>query len=303
MNKITIRDMLRIAKGRGGKCLSKRYINIHTKLNWRCKEGHEWEATPESIKNKGSWCPHCFGNAKLTIEDMREIAREKGGVCLSEKYINAHTKLRWRCKEGHEWEAQPRNIKHRTWCPECAGKTKITIEDMKKLASSKGGECVSKEYIDTNTKLKWRCKKGHIWEAMPLSIKRGTWCPYCVGKAKLTIDEMRKIAESRGGKCLSTEYINNRTKLRWRCKAGHEWDVIPASVKHGTWCPYCAGKAKLTIDEMRKIAKERGGKCLSKRYTNAHTKLRWRCKEGHVWKAKPANINRGQWCPYCARKR
>ena len=36
------------------------------------------------------------------IEKMREAARERGGECLSDDYVNANTKLKWRCAEGHE---------------------------------------------------------------------------------------------------------------------------------------------------------------------------------------------------------
>ncbi len=58
---------------------------------------------------------------------------------------------------------------------------------------------------------------------------------------------------------------------------------------------------KLTIEEMRRIALERGGKCLSDTYVNSYTKLLWECKEGHQWKSKPADVKRGSWCSYCAR--
>ena len=56
--------------------------------------------------------------------------------------------------------------------------------------------------------------------------------------------------------------------------------------------------SKLTIEEMHSFAQERGGKCLSKEYINARTKLKWQCKEGHIWETKPANVRRGKWCPY-----
>jgi len=97
-----------------------------------------------------------------------------------------------------------------------------------------------------------------------MSIKGGSWCPYCVGTAKLTIEEMHQIAKSRGGKCLSDKYINNATKLKWQCKKGHVWETIPMAVKRhkgtkGSWCPQCNGTIKLTIKEMRQIAKSRGG--------------------------------------------
>lgn len=55
------------------------------------------------------------------IDQMRGIAIVRGGKCLSDFYINNHTKLRWLCAEGHEWEATPGNIKAAgSWCPKCA---------------------------------------------------------------------------------------------------------------------------------------------------------------------------------------
>ena len=34
---------------------------------------------------------------------------------------------------------------------------------------------------------------------------------------------------------------------------------------------------------MQELAKARGGKYLSDRYIDAKTKMKWQCKEGHVW--------------------
>jgi hypothetical protein len=61
---------------------------------------------------------------KLTIEDMQALAKKRGGECLSTVYVNSATKLRWRCAEGHEWEATPRTMKLRLkkgcWCLKCS---------------------------------------------------------------------------------------------------------------------------------------------------------------------------------------
>ena len=43
---------------------------------------------------------------------------------------------------------------------------------------------------------------------------------------KSTIEEMQKLAEERGGKCLSKKYRNRYSKLTWQCKEGHQWDAI-----------------------------------------------------------------------------
>lgn len=51
--------MQELAISRGGTCLSEAYISSQTKLRWRCSYGHEWEARPDNVKNRQSWCPTC----------------------------------------------------------------------------------------------------------------------------------------------------------------------------------------------------------------------------------------------------
>ncbi len=58
--------------------------------------------------------------------------------------------------------------------------------------------------------------------------------------AKLTIDVMQEIAKSRGGKCLSTKYVNSKTKLYWECSEGHRWSARPSDIKAGKWCRVCS---------------------------------------------------------------
>src|SRR5206468_5501068 len=80
---------------------------------------------------------------------------------------------------------------------------------------------------------------------------------------------MMAIARSRGGKLLSRSYVNDGTKLRWRCAEGHTWETTPNIIKHGGWCGVC-GRRRValkrrahTSDEMRALAKKLRGVCLS----------------------------------------
>jgi len=180
---------------------------------------------------------------KITILDMKRIAGEHGGKCLSETYINSGIKLLWQCKEGHRWKAIPCNIKAGSWCPYCSGTAKKTIEDMHNLAGEQDGKCLSSTYINDMTKLLWQCRKGHQWEASPNNIKGGSWCPYCAGNIKKTIEDMHKLAREKGGRCLSIKYIRSRIKLLWECEHGHQWEATPSKVQQGRWCPYCTGRA------------------------------------------------------------
>ena len=298
-----------IAIKKEGRCLSDKYLGIEDKLTFECSKGHKWNATANSIKLQGSWCGTCAGTGRLNIEDMHQVAKERGGSCLSKKYVNSRTKLNWQCSEGHKWSAMPGSVRHGAWCKECSGTNPYSLKDIKKMAEERGGLCKSESYSGAHTNLLWKCSEGHTWKATPNSIRRGSWCKTCsreimAQKQRLSIDDMQKIAKERGGKCLSILYKNNQTKLEWECDKGHKWRAIPANIRnHGKWCPECSGNARLTIEDMHLIAKERGGKCLSQKYINSITKLDWKCAKGHEWSAVPSSIKSGTWCRKCSRQK
>jgi hypothetical protein len=115
-----IHEMQHIATQKNGLCLSRKYKDQKTKLVWQCEAGHRWESSPNSVVHLNAWCPVCAGNRKLTINEARELARSKGGKCLSAEYHNTKKKMLWECKKGHHWFASTFSIKTRnSWCPEC----------------------------------------------------------------------------------------------------------------------------------------------------------------------------------------
>lgn len=242
--KLSLKELQDLAIERGGKCLSSEYINSKTKLEWECSEGHRWVSVASSIK-VGTWCPQCAiqinsNRQKLTIDEMNNIAMTRGGKCLSKTYVNSKEKLEWECSIGHLWLADAHSIKHGTWCPECSGTRKLTIEDMYKVAKDRSGKCHSTEYTNAHVKLNWECAEGHRWSASPGEIRTGSWCPKCAGTQKLDSSEMYRVAESRGGKCLANEYINTSAKLKWECSVGHKWEASLRDIKSGRWCPDCS---------------------------------------------------------------
>ena len=237
-----LRELQKIAVHRGGQLISKSFTRWNNKLTWECSEKHRWRSTPSSVKHQKTWCPVCRGVARYTISDMRLLAEQHSGKCLSKKYQGMFHHLIWQCRIGHKWKAQPTNIKSGHWCPECVGQKRGTIQEMRQIAAERGGKCLSKRYVNSKTKLTWQCAKNHIWEAISANVKnKGSWCPECAGKKPSTIEAMRKLATTRGGKCLSNEYVDMISKLKWRCKEGHIWKTSPNNIKNKrSWCPVCA---------------------------------------------------------------
>jgi hypothetical protein len=300
----TLDRAMKLARSRGGECLGE--TEKHRVYRWRCVMGHRWTADGVDVQ-AGNWCAACAANKPLTIADLQRTARKRGGRCLAEKYLGTAVKVEWECRKGHRWTAKPASVRGGSWCPECSVEQRrrprrlIDIHDMQKAARERGGKCLSSYYVPEQ-KLLWECADGHRWRALGTAVRYGRWCAQCAGLASPTIEDLQALAADLGGECLSTRYRGTHRKLWWQCGAGHTFRAAPSSVKAGRFCPECRPRKPGTIAELKAIAAERGGKCLSRRYVNAHTHVEWSCSAGHRWRAVPASVKSGTWCPQCARR-
>lgn len=236
--------------------------------------------------------------AKLNngLEQLRYIAKERGGECLSSVYKGVDYKYHFRCSMLHEWETTFDCVVRRgQWCAICSGRKVNSEERLTKaqtLALSRGGICLSVEYRSSNQKMQWRCGDGHEWAASWSNISRGKWCPWCAGNkvdAAVQHHKALSVAHAHGGVCLSDRYLGNKVKMRWRCAEGHEWDAIYTSVvTRGAWCPRCGGSDVYSDEQLQKaheLAIRKDGACLTKQYTDNKSKMQWQCGRGHIWDA------------------
>ncbi len=304
MAPLSVAELHAIARAHGGKCLATEYVNLAEPVEWRCAEGHVWMATGRQTRHAGTWCPRCLGRDK-PIDELYALAASKGGECLSTEVRGAHHKYVWRCRMGHVFRSTLASVMHvDTWCPRCRKAHVGTIQRMRRIARSRGGDCLSTDYVSAQTKLSWRCREGHEWLAKPNAIVNGRWCPECgrgFGRSRptLTLEDLQATAAMRGGKCLSTRYGGVRARYKWECAKGHAWAAKGMAVRAGQWCPSCAHSVVATIDGMRAFAAERGGRCLSTECTGQRTVLRWECGAGHRFEAAAVAVKSGLWCPDC----
>ncbi len=185
------------------------------------------------------------------------------------------------------------------------------LKEMQELAQKRGGRCLSSDYVNNSTPLKWECGKGHTWQAVPGSLQQGRWCPKCVGRLKgdEALQQLQSIASAKGGECLAEKYEHGSVKLLWRCAEGHEWQAAAQYIRRGSWCHECAkkiqGPKRMGLAACKAAAIARGGQCLSNSYVNTDTKLLWKCGDcSHIWQSTPYSVVRlGTWCPKCKGKR
>ena len=116
---------------------------------------------------------------RLTYEFVKESFEKEGYILLSERYINAHVKLRYICSKGHkhtiDWDHWQRGKK----CPYCAGNGKLTISRVKQSFKKEGYILLSEGHINNKQKLDYICSMGHRHSVAWYHWKQGNRCPTC----------------------------------------------------------------------------------------------------------------------------
>lgn len=332
------------AISKGGECLSKEYINGRTKLQWKCNipEHAIWEATHSKVLKSSNWCPQCQENRNIQEFRVRKILN----YLFDTEFVKTR-KLEWnknpqtgnfleldgyseKLKVAFEYQGQQhydnifrkeqlaydtqeiRDLLKRENCGnkgvklitihkihkkhvndyelilqnilssieessiqlnkvinmevireifKLSPKNKHTISFLKKAkdyAVSRGGECVSNEYVNLNTEMKWKCMNSvhSIWgKSFERIVSNKTWCPECLSKKRTLLtrdskglEKAKMVALGHNGKCLSDEYLGSNYKLKWKCNNSKhaEWEATYGSVvTGGSWCMLCYKESRL----------------------------------------------------------
>jgi hypothetical protein len=312
----------KIAKDRGGQCLSEKYEGNKKPLKWKCANGHIWKAAFGNIKNQNQWCPLCnvFIGEEITRKIMEHIFKKKfekvkpswllnnNGNCMELDGYNDNLKIGFEYQGKQHYEIVP-NFKI-----DDQKLKKIKENDfLKKILCKKRGIILITipywiSYNEIQQYIKDQYKKLTGYKiATEYDIDHKT---FEIQSKKLL--KMKDLAEKHGGQCHSKVYINDKTKLQWMCKNGHTWETTPSVIKRGHWCKKCATKKigdsyRHNIEDMFKLAKMLGGEksiCLSKNYLGATKILKWKCSKSHIFYAKPSYLKYyNLWCPYCTNQK
>lgn len=138
------------------------------------------------------------------------------------------------------------------------------------------------DYINAHIKMRWKCTFkicNNIWKTTGNKILNGpkTKCPECVIRnTYLTNEEVDRRLEGRNIERLD-DYIDNKTKIRWRCKlkiCNNIWSAKPQGLLNSeSGCPECViRKMNLTNEEIDRRLIGRNIERLED-YKNAATKM------------------------------
>jgi hypothetical protein len=143
---------------------------VSQETRWRA-----WDAI-DRIPRRGSVVSVDYETRML--EAVGDVARAWSGECLSTEFSGHYSPLLFACVQGHRFGLLAQFIRHGVWCPECAHQRYLDeqIDEMRALATFKGGLCLSPEYLGPKVPLLWRCAHGAEWESSRRDVMRGLWC-------------------------------------------------------------------------------------------------------------------------------
>lgn len=249
------------------------------KVWWRCKKGHQWQATPQVRASMGHNCPYCACQLVNPGEtDLATWYPDKATMWDQEKNAprtpdqvtpGSRAKAWWLCERGHSWQARISSVVlDGCGCPYCAGMKAIRGEtdlatrlpQIAQLWDPEKNLPLTPQQVTPGSKIKawWRCSKGHSWQTSIHSVALdGSGCPYCAGVKAIPgetdlVTLCPEIAlqwdrEKNGDLDPRTVTPASHEKVWWNCDLGHSWQAAPYSRtrEKSAGCPYCTGRRVL----------------------------------------------------------
>ena len=179
----------------------------HKKIWWKCNAGHEWQASVAK-RSIGQNCPFCSGKKAwpgyndLSITNPELISEwdfAKNKSSIYEYRPMSNEKVWWICEKAHSWSAAISKRVAGEKCPICQGK-KILI-GFNDLETTHPSLIQEWDYEKNNgitptdiskgadTKVWWKCKRNHSWQAAVSSRVSGVGCPHCAKELQSSFPE------------------------------------------------------------------------------------------------------------------
>lgn len=252
VSKYSYEEVKKVFDERGYELLEKEFINSYTPLKYRCiKHPSEEQKISFILLLRDAGCQYCSGNKTHTYEDVKNIFNSRGYELLEKEYKNNHVRIKYVCSY-HPNDIQNislHNLLQGSGCKKC-GKENMaitrrrSIEEVKKEFTKRGYELLENGYINGKTFMRYQCPR-HPEKDTKISYDSlilGNGCPYCSGNAKYTIEEAKQIFLKYGFELLENKYVNNKVKMKYRCKKHpeHIQRKCLSDLLSGFLCPYCS---------------------------------------------------------------
>ena len=242
------------------------WTGAKTKFRAKCSHGHIFDMRIDNFLNQNQRCARCAGVGAISkderLSQIERICKDEGITFIDfvGQWKGNDSKIKLTCNSsGHEWEVTITNfVNHGRRCPCCKGKrvSKAQTVPMDRRIEQINSICnkesitflgVDGEWKGIKTKIKLKCKHGHIWvTTMESYINLGSRCARCAGVGAISKDErltqIHQVCDSEGITFIDFvgQWKGKDSKIKLQCNSGHEWVCrIHNFVYQGNRCPSC----------------------------------------------------------------
>jgi len=148
-----------------GGCRLPQFSSCHGMNVARCWESAHVELTAASLNLVGATVR--MKSPPLVVTHPA-LAAEACGWDPATVSAGSNKKVRWKCRQGHEWMAQISNRSNGTGCPVCAGRRVMPgFNDLCTTHPKLAAEIVDIDSATvsagSNKRFLWKCDAGHRW--------------------------------------------------------------------------------------------------------------------------------------------
>lgn len=112
---------------------------------------------------------------------------------------------------------------------------------------------------------------------------------------KLTYNEVYECFKSNDCELLEEAYVNNYTKMQYKCFCGNISTKTFSNFQKGQRCSKCAGNKKLSYEDVFKLFQQNKCELLEDKHSNSVTKMRYRCSCGNISGITLGNFQKGEY--------
>jgi len=246
--KYTLKEVKKYFEDHDCELFETEYVDSKTKMKYRCKCGNKKCKITFNRFQQGGRCNKCAikkrGDKKrFKFEDVKQYFEDRDCGLYETEYINSSTKMRYRCDCGNtKCKITFYSFKAGQRCRKCSGYEKFTFEEVEQYFKDRDCKLLATEYKNCLTPMEYECKCGNSDCKIRFNdFKQGIRCIECSGKKKLTFEDVKQYFEEHDCKLLATEYVNNKTLMKYECECENsDCKITFSRFKQGGRCKKCA---------------------------------------------------------------